>query len=553
MLQNLSIRNYALIEELDISFSEGMTTITGETGAGKSILLGALSLLIGARADSSALMKKSAKCVVEGTFRIDDYHLEDFFTSRDLDYESPCLIRREINAEGKSRAFVNDTPVNLSILKELGHRLIEIHSQHETLTLNESGFQMMVVDSFAGNKEALQQYSKTWQAYNECSIRLKELKSAEEQSKKDADYYRFLFNELEEIKLTDGEQEKNEAELEILNNSEEIKSVLLAAGNAISGDENNLLSSFHSVLNALQSVAKVFPKTEELITRLKSAQIELRDIASDIEHLEREVNVDPEKAARISDRLDIIYKLQQKHKVQNVADLLQLQESFSNKLNRIDTLDSEIQQLEKDLLVKLDQLRKAATSLSKKRHGVLSQIEKNVAALLAELGMKHAILKIELEPLATDQFRANGADAIRFLFSANKGVEYRELSKVASGGELSRLMLAIKSIIAKLSGLPTILFDEIDTGVSGEVAHKVGNILKSMSAERQVIAITHLPQMAVKGEEHLFVYKVTGKNTTTTAIRKLNDAERIEEIAKMLSGAQPSKTAMANARELLGV
>lgn len=553
MLQNLSIRNYALIEELDISFSEGMTTITGETGAGKSILLGALSLLIGARADSSALMKKSSKCIVEGTFRIDDYHLEDFFRSRDLDYESPTLIRREINPEGKSRAFVNDTPVNLSVLKDLGSRLIEIHSQHETLTLNESGFQMMVVDSFAGNKEALQQYTKSWQTYNDCASRLKDLKSAEEQSKKDADYYRFLFNELEEIKLIDGEQEKNETELEILNNSEEIKSVLLAAGSAINGDENNILSSFHSVLNLLQSVSRVFPRTEELISRLKSTQIELRDIASDIEHLEREVNVDPEKASRLSDRLDVIYKLQQKHKVQTVAGLLQLQESFSEKLNRIDSLESEIQHLEKDLLVKLEQLKKAATALSKKRHSVLLQIEKNVASLLAELGMKHAVLKIELEPLPTDQFRANGADAIRFLFSANKGIEYRELSKVASGGELSRLMLAIKSIIARLSGLPTILFDEIDTGVSGEVAHKVGNILKSMSAERQVIAITHLPQMAVKGEEHLFVYKITGKNATTTAIRKLNDAERIEEIAKMLSGAQPTKTAMANARELLGV
>ncbi|MBK8874125.1 MAG: DNA repair protein RecN [Bacteroidetes bacterium] len=553
MLQRLSIRNYALIEELDITFSKGMTTITGETGAGKSILLGALALLIGSRADSSSLLKKNVKCVVEGTFHIDNYQLEEFFKINDLDYEKETLLRREINPEGKSRAFVNDTPVNLSVMKELGNRLIEIHSQHETLTLNDSGFQMLVADSYAGNQSLLKKYLTNFKSYTSAIEQLKQLRAEEEKAKQDSDYYQFLFNELDEAGLKSGEQQTLEQELEILNNSEEIKTALSKAGTIINGDEENLLSALASIQQTIQSVTKVFPKATEILERIKSAQIELKDIGNELESLERDVIIDPKAAEIIADRLDVIYKLQQKHKVNTVDELIAVHEGLSNKLMNMTSLEDQIRALEKSSDELRTSLKLLAQELHDKRKKAIPEIEKNVATLLRDLGMKHAVLKIELNGLPADQFRTNGTDTIKFLFSANKGVEYRELHKVASGGELSRVMLAVKSIIARLSGLPTIIFDEIDTGISGEVAHKVGNILVDMARERQVIAITHLPQMAVKGEEHFFVYKTTGKELTTTAIKKLTKAERVEEIAKMLSGEQPTKAALANARELLGV
>ncbi|MBK7389774.1 MAG: DNA repair protein RecN [Bacteroidetes bacterium] len=553
MLQRLSIRNYALIEELDITFSKGMTTITGETGAGKSILLGALALLIGSRADSSSLLKKNVKCVVEGTFHIDNYQLQEFFKINDLDYEKETLLRREINPEGKSRAFVNDTPVNLSVMKELGNRLIEIHSQHETLTLNDSGFQMLVADSYAGNQSLLKKYLTNFKSYTSAIEQLKQLRAEEEKAKQDSDYYQFLFNELDEAGLKSGEQQTLEQELEILNNSEEIKTALSKAGTIINGDEENLLSALASVQQTIQSVTKVFPKATEILERIKSAQIELKDIGNELESLERDVIIDPKAAEIIADRLDVIYKLQQKHKVNTVDELIAVHEGLSNKLMNMTSLEDQIRALEKSSDEFRTSLKLLAQELHDKRKKAIPEIEKNVATLLRDLGMKHAVLKIELNGLPADQFRTNGTDTIKFLFSANKGVEYRELHKVASGGELSCVMLAVKSIIARLSGLPTIIFDEIDTGISGEVAHKVGNILVDMARERQVIAITHLPQMAVKGEEHFFVYKTTGKELTTTAIKKLTKAERVEEIAKMLSGEQPTKAALANARELLGV
>ncbi|MBK8414211.1 MAG: DNA repair protein RecN [Bacteroidetes bacterium] len=553
MLQRLSIRNYALIEELDITFSKGMTTITGETGAGKSILLGALALLIGSRADSSSLLKKNVKCVVEGTFHIDNYQLQEFFKINDLDYEKETLLRREINPEGKSRAFVNDTPVNLSVMKELGNRLIEIHSQHETLTLNDSGFQMLVADSYAGNQSLLKKYLTNFKSYTSAIEQLKQLRAEEEKAKQDSDYYQFLFNELDEAALKSGEQQTLEQELEILNNSEEIKTALSKAGTIINGDEENLLSALASVQQTIQSVTKVFPKATEILERIKSAQIELKDIGNELESLERDVIIDPKAAEIIADRLDVIYKLQQKHKVNTVDELIAVHAGLSEKLMNMTSLEDQIRALEKSSAELRNSLKLLAQELHDKRKKAIPEIEKNVATLLRDLGMKHAVLKIELNGLPADQFRTNGTDTIKFLFSANKGVEYRELHKVASGGDLSRVMLAVKSIIARLSGLPTIIFDEIDTGISGEVAHKVGNILVDMARERQVIAITHLPQMAVKGEEHFFVYKITGKELTTTAIKKLTKAERVEEIAKMLSGEQPTKAALANARELLGV
>lgn len=553
MLQRLVIKNYALIEELDISFSEGMTIITGETGAGKSILLGALSMLIGNRTDSTSLLKKDKKCIIEGSFKIDQYQMSDFFKSHDLDYEILTTVRREISPEGKSRAFINDTPVNLNILKELGTRLIEIHSQHETLTLNESGFQMMVVDSFAKHEPLLKDYKSLYSRFTSANALLAKLKEQEQKAKADSDYFQFLYNEIEECALVPGEQTELERELEILSNSEEIKASLFKAVNALNGEENNLIIALSAVASSIQGIIRVLPAAAELNTRIRSVQIELKDISSEIESLESGIHFDPKRVEKINNRLDTIYRLEQKHRVKTIDELFTLHDELQTKLTAINSLEDQILKLDADILTTRKSLIVLAEKIRKNRNGAIPEIEKTIKGLLSELGMKHAVLKIELTALPENQFKNNGSDSIRFLFSANKGVEYRELGKVASGGELSRLMLCIKSMIAKSTGLPTIIFDEIDTGISGEIAHKVGNILEEMSGERQVIAITHLPQMASKGEDHLFVYKETGSTSTSTRIRKLSRNERVEEIAKMLSGEQPSKAAIANAKELLNV
>jgi DNA repair protein RecN (Recombination protein N) len=553
MLKKLSIQNYALIEELEIPFTDGMTIITGETGAGKSILLGALALLIGSRADSGSLYKKNKKCIIEGEFSLTEYKLDDFFTVNDIDYENITTIRREISPEGKSRAFINDTPVNLALLKDLGSRLIEIHSQHETLTLNDSGFQMMVLDSFAKIQKKVSAFSALLTEYNRITENINILRERELQSKKDFDYYNFLYTELSESKLSAGEQELLETELSLLNNSEEIKTTLVSVQSALSGDENDILTVISTVALSIQQLTKLFPKAEELADRLKSVRIEVKDIAAEIESLEREVVPDPARAEVINERLDIIYKLQHKHRVKTIDELLEIMTDLDAKLTGISFLHEEIEKLEKVIENCREELVIKGKEIHDLRSKVIPQIEKNIGSLLLELGMKNAGIKIELLQLTPGQFRSNGTNAVKFLFSANKGVEFRELGKVASGGELSRLMLSIKSLIAKLTGLPTIIFDEIDTGISGEIAHKVGNIVKEMSVERQVIVITHLPQMAVKGNEHLYVYKELIADATVTSIRKLSSGERVEEIAKMLSGNKPTSAALANARELLGV
>ncbi|MDQ3049365.1 MAG: DNA repair protein RecN [Bacteroidota bacterium] len=553
MIQKLSIQNYALIDQLEISFAKGMTIITGETGAGKSILLGALSLLIGSRADAGSLYQKNKKCIIEGTFKPELAGLQDFLTRNDLDVEEVTTIRREISPEGKSRSFINDTPVNLNVLKELGTLLIEIHSQHETLTLNDSGFQMLVVDSYAQNSKLLQNFKKAYVNYARDLENLSELKEKEKKSKLDAGYFQFQFNEIIEASLKEGEQLALEAELELLNNSEEIKVALTRAGTLLNGDENNLISGWVSLSSTLQGIAKVYPKVEELMQRIKSLHVEIKDVASDIEVMERDVNFDPERIQIINERLDVIYRLQQKHRVNSVAEILAIGADLENKLSEINSLDNDIETLEKSIALSRLSLVKTSGEIHATREKAIPAIEKNSITLLTELGMKHAVLKIELKELPEGNFKSNGSDSVQFLFSANKGVAFRELNKVASGGELSRLMLTIKSMLAKLSGLPTIIFDEIDTGISGEVAHKVGKILKDMALERQVIAITHLPQMAGKGDDHLFVFKESSGNVTTTRIKRLNKAERVEEIAKMLSGDQPTKAAIANAKELLDV
>lgn len=553
MIRQLNIRHYALIGELEIPFSEGMTVITGETGAGKSILLGALSLLLGNRADSSMVATGQKKCIIEAVFSTADYPLHDFFEAYDIDrdHDNETIIRREISIDGKSRAFVNDTPVNISALRELGSLLIEIHSQHETLTLNRSDFQMMVLDHYAGNSNLLSDYRALFKSYTIKGKKLDELKAAESKAAADRDYIQFLFDELHGAKLKTGEQPELERELEILKNSENILSSLHRSLSLLNGDDQNILQALRQVVALIQPNATFHEAIAEILKRLNTCQIELIDIASELDHLSHTVNPDPMRSEVVGERLDQIYRLQQKHRLNSVEELMAKREELDTKLHGFTTLTSEIAILEKEREQLLVQLRDLTNQLRANRQKAIPGIEKEIRKLLTELGMKNAELKISLLPLAAGDFNETGSDRVQFLFSANKGSEFRELHKVASGGELSRLMLAVKSILASLKGLPTIIFDEIDTGISGEVAHKVGNILKLMSQERQVIAITHLPQMAGKGDEHLLVFKLEKAGRTQTQIKVLTKEDRVLEIARMLSGEKPTKAAMANARELL--
>ena len=551
MLQRLAIQNYALIENLEIDFSNGLTIITGETGAGKTILLGALSLILGERADTQALLNKQKKCIIEGEFDIKQYRLKDFFEQQQLDYEHHTVIRREISPEGKSRAFVNDTPVNLNQLKELSSRLVDIHSQHETLTLNDSEFQLSVVDAYAQHSDLLEKYQQKYKSFLQLKSSLDELLAKEKQSKTDLDYYQFQFNELEEAKLEKGEQEKLEQELQTLNNAEEIKSNLSKGFDMLDGGEVNILSKLAEINNLLNAFGKFNPKLEELADRIKSSHIELKDIASEIENMEQEIIYSPERIEEINERINIIYHLEQKHKVSNIDELLLLQNDLSEKLRSINSLEEEIIKITKQVTDIKNELLVLAKKISKNRKEVASPIEAQLKKLLKEVGMPNATLKIEIQELQNEEFNVTGIDKLKFLFSANKGVDYKELNKVASGGELSRLMLCIKSLITKLIALPTIIFDEIDTGVSGEVAFKVGSVMETIAKQHQVISITHLPQIASKGDFHYFVYKEIVNNLTVTRLKKLNQKERITEIAKMIGGDRPTAIAVENAKELL--
>ena len=551
MLYHLSIQNYALIDELDISFSDGLTIITGETGAGKSILLGALALIIGQRADTGSLQDKTRKCIVEGTFKIKGYKLTNFFNQNEIDYADETIIRREINPEGKSRAFINDTPVTLNLLKELGERLIDIHSQHETLTLNDSSFQLELVDVYAGHQELLIAYKNEFKLFKQEQQKLNALIEKEVQSKKDQDYFQFQFNELEEANLKSGEQLEVEQELETLNNSEEIKSSLSKAHAALNGGEQNVLTTLTGVKSYVAGMAKYNTAIHELNERLSSSLIELKDIANELENVEQDVNYDPKRIEELNIRLDVIYRLQKKHNVQVVDELLDIKENLSKKLSDINSLETEIEKLKKYLSGLEKSLRQQAEKLSKNRLSAIPKIEKEIKKMLADLGMPNADLKIDHTLLPAQEFNSTGIDKINYLFTANKGGTLKELHKVASGGELSRLMLSLKSLIAQLTALPAIIFDEIDTGVSGDVANKVGLIMAKMAESMQVLTITHLPQIASKGNAHLFVYKEEKAKKTYSQIRKLNREERVIEIAKMLSTQNPSDAAIKNAKELL--
>jgi DNA repair protein RecN (Recombination protein N) len=557
MLQKLSINNYALIDNLEIGFGSGLNILTGETGAGKSIILGALSLILGQRAESRYFFNQQKKCVIEGSFKIGAFHLKHFFEDNDLDYEADTVLRREISADGKSRAFVNDTPVNLTALKALGEKLIDIHSQHATLEINDPEFQLLVVDAVAKHDDLLNEYRTKFRSYKKATNKLDQLISESEQAKADLDYFQFQFDELEKAKLVADEQQPLEQELYTLNNAGEIKRNLLGAFYLMQDGETAAIIQLREAGHQLSTLEKFNPKIEELHQRLNSTLIELKDIAAEIETLEQHTITDDARAEEVNTRLSLIYNLQKKHRVSNNAELLALQDDLSAKIQQAVFGDEAIEKLKQQLKTNKDELEKLAEVLSANRKKVIPAIEQQVLSTLSEMGMGNAALKINLTETSghnspSSVLSANGIDEVKFLFTANKGHALSEMSKVASGGELSRLMLSIKSLIAQNTSLPTIIFDEIDTGVSGEVANKVGQIMEQLAGNLQVITITHLPQIASKGKNHYFVYKDDEGATTYTRIKQLDKQERILEIAKMLSGDKPGESALQNARELLG-
>ena len=549
MLKNILIRNYALIDELEIDLAKGLTIITGETGAGKSILLGALGLLMGDRADVTALYDPSKKCLVEGTFNLKDYDLKDFFLVHDLEYDVEIIIRREVNPEGKSRAFINDSPVTISVLKLISSRLIDVHAQHETLHLNEAAFQLHALDAVAETSELVAAYKLKFKLFKKNSEQLQSLKEQELKDKKELDYFNFQFNELDTAQLIPGQQSVLEAELETIENAEFIKGGLSNAYFVLAGADKSLIDALTEVKNTLAQLAKFNPSIATLNDRVQSSHIELKDIASELEALEGNIVHDPKKADIVQEKLDVIYRLQQKHNVKTIDELIILKTDLEQKITAIGSLEEQIKKLAMELEAVQKHLADLAGKLTKKRAAAAPQFSKSVKETLTQLGMANAELNISMEQLK--EYKETGLDKVTFLFSANKGSDAQPLSKVASGGELSRFMLSLKSLLAKHTALPTIIFDEIDAGISGDIAAKTGSILEKMAATMQVITITHLPQVACKGKTHLFVYKQEQGKRTVTRIKQLNKDERVEEIAKMLSAGKVGEAALRNAKELL--
>jgi DNA repair protein RecN (Recombination protein N) len=550
MLTKLFVKNYALIEELDIDFGNGLTIITGETGAGKSILLGALSLVLGSRADTSVLLNKTDKCIVEGTFNIDGYGLDGFFEKYEIDYSPITIIRREINPAGKSRAFINDTPVNLNQLSEIGDKLIDIHSQHQTLMLNESVFQLSVLDSFTETVKLREEYSKVYKEYKAYKKEYEGLRENYEKNRADFEYYSFQIEQLENAKLVAGELEELEKEQELLTHAEEIKSGLTNAADLFSSDDSpSILNMLKESKSYLSKIAGYLEKGEELLGRTESVYIELDDIATEIIKIAEETEANPERLQIIRERIDLLFSLIQKHRVNNIDELLSKKIEISNIVERLVTSDDRILELESAIANQIVELEQLAANISKSRKDVLPGVEHKVTELLKNLGMPNARFLIELTD--TNDFTPTGKNRAEFMFSANKQIQPENLSKTASGGELSRVMLSLKSFLSRNSGLPTIIFDEIDSGVSGEVANKVGVILNEMGRFMQVINITHLPQVAARGNVHYHVYKDDSGETTVTRIRLLTNEERTIEIARLLSGSEITQAALSNAKELI--
>lgn len=551
MLKRLSISNYALIDNLDITFSNELNILTGETGAGKSIILGALSLILGQRAEGKYFFNQQKKCVIEGTFLLNGFHLDEFFTDNDLDYDRETVLRREISADGKSRAFINDTPVNLTTLKKLGEKLIDVHSQHATLEINDEDFQLLVIDTVANNQALLNLYRTTYKSYRQSQSKLKELIIQSDKSKADLDYFQFQFDELEKASLSADEQHDLEQEQNALTHAEEIKRNLITAISILSESEPAVIAQLKEAAVSLGHAEKYNPEISSLTERLNSSLIEVKDILAELERIEQTSFIDEGRLEKINERLNIIYTLQKKHRVNSTSELIDILNDLSDKLQSILFAGEDIEKLKLESDQLHSELIKLAKQLGKSRLAIIPQVEKQIKETLQEVGMPNAVLQILNEPLSEGKFDNNGSNQIRFLFSANKGQSPMPMNKVASGGELSRLMLSIKSLIAKHTALPTIIFDEIDTGISGEVALKVGNIMEKLSENMQVIAITHLPQIASKGNAHYSVYKDELSDNTITKIRELNLDERVLELAKMLSGDNPGPSAIQNAQDLL--
>ncbi len=549
MLKRLHISNFALINEMEVSFPGNLTVITGETGAGKSIFLEALSLALGKRADLSALNLKTKKCIIEAEFSATNLDLNGFFLEHDLDFEPNLILRREINADGKSRSFLNDSPVSLSVLKLLSEKLIDIHSQHQTLLLNQSNFQLELLDTFAESLKIFKEYKIEFSSFTKSKIELQSLQEQEKLAKKELDYFQFLYSELEETEIKAGILSGLEEESSKLENSEIIKSNLLAASNAISGNEINILIDLGKTKQSLQSLSKYSKNYSLLSDRIQSLYIELKELSADIEDAANEVVFDSDKLSQVNIKMDKLNRLLKKHQVNTEEDLLKIKSDIENKLNQFNSIENTIISKQKLIQVSQNNCLKLSEELTKLRTKAIHGIEQTIKKTLAELSMENAIFKIELSQKS--DLGINGLDELKFLFTANKGAELNELHKVASGGELSRLMLSLKALLASKKQLPTIIFDEIDTGVSGDVADKIGEILLSMGNNMQVIAITHLPQMASKGNHHLFVYKKDDEDKTVSYIKQLNKVERINEIAKMLSKSNPTVSAIKNATELL--
>ena len=550
MLNSLFIQNFVLIDNLDIHFDKGFSVITGETGAGKSIILGALSLVLGQRADGKSIKKGSEKCVIEATFDISKYQLEAFFLENDLEYDAQCcILRRELFASGKSRAFVNDSPVSLSILKELGTRLIDIHSQHQNLLLGDNRFQLRVVDVMAENEILLILYKKEFSRYQGLKRELKELQQKAAQTKQEEDYIRFQLEQLTDASLTSDEQEMLEQEQETLAHAEEIKSSLYKVSQLLNGEEMGTVQLIKEALSSVDNLERYYPKAKEIAERLRSAYIDLNDLASETEILKDDVEYNPERMEWVNERLNTIYSLEQKHHVSTVTELLALQDNYQRQLDEIGSFDEQIAELTKLVAASYQELLQQAAVISAQRKASSEKIAEQLAQMVVPLGMPNIRFRIDIAP--KEEPDIDGIDDICFMFSANKNSELQPVAETASGGEISRLMLCIKAMIAGFTALPSIIFDEIDTGVSGDIADKMGKIMQDLGAKMQVFAITHLPQIAAKGSAHYYVYKEDTDERTITRIKQLTEEERTNEVARMLSGASLTKASLANAKDLL--
>lgn len=550
MLQHLYIRNYALIKELNIDFGDGFSVITGETGAGKSILLGAINLLLGQRADMKALQDSAEKCVIEATFNLEKYNLKSLFDASELDYEEECIIRRDILPSGKSRAFINDTPVQLTVLREIGTHLLDIHSQHQNLLINKAAFVLNFVDTIAGSEELLAKYRKSFFAYQSAKKELDEFVSLSDKAKEEEEYIRFQLSQLTDARIQEDEQETLEEEANLLTHAEEIKSGLFSISEMFDSDSTGIIQNLKKQLHIAHSIEKVYPQAEEIAKRIESSYIELKDLSYEVAGAADDINFDPERLEFVNNRLDTLYSLQQRYRVNSNKELLDIASQLQAKLNAIESHDNRLEELTAQVETSLKAARSLAAELTEKRKAALGQISNTMIGVLQNLGMPN--VRLEIECSTKDQLSSDGADVMTMLFSANKNRTLQDISEIASGGEIARVMLAIKYMICKVKVLPTIFFDEIDTGVSGEIADKMGKIMKDMGENMQVVSITHLPQIASRGERQYKVYKNDSNDDTTTSnIRLLTQEERINEIAVMLSGSTITDAAINNAKELL--